>query len=153
MIVLAQVCQPETLMYRVVRVFALSAVLWHITFGCCLHHVHAHALVDGGDCAGAGVGTADRHAGHHADHDAACQCAHGDASSHGCCGGERCSFVRPEPEGNLEISLERHLVAVALPAMDSAGEASPTMADAIANDRAACPGPLRLYLANQVLLI
>lgn len=148
MIVLVQVLQPETLMYRLVGTLALAAVLAHTTFGCCLHHAHAEAVTGDGECASGAGGCGDEHSGH-----TDCACPHGREPSHGPCDRGQCSFVQPEVTGGPRVSSERQPLAPATSFPETTGTASRNTIDTIDRRRVGCCEPVRLHLLNQVLLI
>jgi len=136
-------------MGRFVRMLALAAVLAHMTLGCCVHHLHAHAAAGGGGPACARDGCGHDHA--RGDHDGDRPQKRGPA--HKGCDHERCSFVRPDVGGEPRPAGERQLLARAASLPETTAAASRSTLDGIDPSRVGCLEPLRLHLKNQILLI
>lgn len=132
-------------MSRLIRIVTAAVFTAHMMLGCCSHHAHA---CDGKDCPSSSRGTPT--------HDSQCPDSHGngsDHSQHGSpdCHGAKCSFVPPRSEaGNLFGHFFQMFAAPLFQALSSQA--------GIANEqRFFAAGrlltPIRLELANQVLLI
>lgn len=132
-------------MTRLIRIFTAVVFTAHMMLGCCIHHAHAS---DGKDCPCSSRGSPT--------HDSQCPDSHGngsDHSQHGSpeCQGAKCSFFHPRSEVS-----------------DSFGQLSQMFASPLFQDLSSAAGianerhffatsrlltPIRLNLANQVLLI
>jgi hypothetical protein len=132
-------------MFRIVRCLTAVMLAVHVTVGCCAHHVHA--CEDQGHCPPGGGGTSP---------DGQCHAGHSSPAEHAHhgphdCQGSKCSFiVTSQTAGNAFVQLSQVFF---VPLLD---------------DLSSLPGiccgqhflptgrlllPVRLHLANQVLLI
>jgi hypothetical protein len=124
------------------RILMAATLVVHLTVGCCWHHAHA---CEGKDCSRPAHGDAP--------HDGRCPESGGDHSHHGAndCHGAKCSFVIPSRA--VCDSFVRPFQASISVLVD----AQPSPAGFGPEQHALFSGwlllPVRLHLANQVLLI
>jgi hypothetical protein len=132
-------------MSRTVRSVALTAVLLHMTLGCCLHHAHATARQDcgegtlletarGGDC--------------HGPHSRPEPCQR--QPRHRLCDNARCVFTRPEPTDLFALLIVQQGLApsgvvLGHPRLAGIARVEPSVSH--------LGPPLRLHLLNQALLL
>ncbi len=149
-------------MHRVFHAATWLAVLAHMLFGCCLHHVHAdHALsgeagapaCDGRDAHGSGSDV--HHGGRCCDHEppAGGRCCHHEAPASDPCGDGPCVFVLPvNPSFEDLWPLGGGPCSVGC-VIDGAAQPEAALAATVRARRAQSAEPVRPHLANQVLLL
>jgi hypothetical protein len=129
-------------MAKLCRIATAAMLAVHITVGCCAHHAHG---CEGKDCSSSAHGDAT--------HDGQCPGRGAGNSHHGShdCHGEKCSFV--SPSRTVSDSLVLPFQAFFAPSLDN--QLPPVGMgrgrDFLASGRLLLP--VRLHLANQVLLI
>ena len=137
--------ESETMTYRVVRSFAICAVLVHMVFGCCWHHAHAYEthLGEKASLVETPCGC-DRHG-----HESSGQpYKHG--SHHGGCDGAQCVFTRAESGQTAQGSIQAHC----LPLMCVVpGPAAVNGIGAGISALHHSGPPIPLHLLNQALLL
>lgn len=134
----------RTFMAGLFRILTVAVFTAHIMLGCCIHHTHASA---GEDCLLSSGGTAPN---------SQCPGNHGNGSDHSQhsssdCQGVKCSIVSPRSQvGNPFVHFSQIFVAPLFQDLSSL--------TGIANEQQSFATgrlllPIRLHLANQVLLI
>jgi hypothetical protein len=124
------------------RIFVAATLLVHLMVGCCSHHAH--------DCESAAL-SSPVHS--HATHDDQCPENGSDHSHHGAddCEGVKCSFVRSNQIASDSFGRPSQAFLVAVPCDPAAVVGIVSERHFVAADWPALP--VRLHLANQVLLI
>jgi hypothetical protein len=132
-------------MSRLIRIITAAMFTAHIMLGCCIHH--AHACESQGDALPV-QGTAAQDCQCPDDH--GCQTQHSNHGSQGC-KGEKCCFVHSNlTAGNSLVQLSRMFVT---PLFQDVSSPDVTVKQRHSIDTGRLLTPLRLHLANQVLLI
>jgi hypothetical protein len=122
------------------RILTAATLALHLMMGCCWHHAHACELAAASDHGGA---THDGHCSHGG-------CGHSHHGTHQC-KGERCSFVSLSRSVNISITFSFQTSSTALLDKQIPGVGSGRQQCIMAAGWLLLP--VRLHLANQILLI